>query len=738
MLRVRSATFTMGIIFLCCVGPVLGRVDLLPTLRYVTWCVLWWAIGMVLVRRFNRVSSLDGFTTWAMGGAAGIVGQLLNWAVWQLFGLPQLTSLGLVLSLLAAGAIYLRGRHTDPARARRDNSPTDGVLITFVLTFTWIVYSFVSFARSQHTPPGVGAAYQDMWWHLGLVGELKHALIPQVPQAAVGQLNYHWLSDAYIAGGVLGAHVDAVPATFGLWFLPVVAVTLGLLYVAARQLSGSWTAGVFAGWFLAAPAAMSFLGWTKVGPSDPFLWLSPSQVFGLMFTLLALIQFIPILRTGRTTLRMLPVLVLTVVLCAGAKSSILPVFLGGAVVCFVFFIRNRAIRRGAVWILGLCLIGLAAALPFFAGGSAGSKLRLFSSLRSTSVYINATHAPKTFDHGPFVPVGLLTGTGALVATTVLVAMILQYGYALTAATLGVQWRRDPLPTFLAASFLASLAAFQVIDHTGKSQGYFPLGALPLIALLAGWGSANLWHRERNAKTVRLIGGAVAGTVVILLFHWATGHVAPRTRIAVTMVLAVVAFAAVLAVLAYLQRASAALALGLVIGLSTVVPAWEGAIAKGSKLNSHVEAFSSMMVLPSESSSARWLRHASGKNDLVATNVHCRWVKAATNCDARAFWVSGLTERRMLMESWGYTDAAQKNAGVNGLPATQQPFGDQETSVLNERAFYAPTQQVFDELKARGVKWLYADARVRPLSKDIGRYATAVHSSGPVTIYRLGS
>ncbi len=106
----------------------------------------------------------------------------------------------------------------------------------------------------------------------------------------------------------------------------------------------------------------------------------------------------------------------------------------------------------------------------------------------------------------------------------------------------------------------------------------------------------------------------------------------------------------------------------------------------------------------------WIAANIPENALLATNVHCRPVPTWEGCDARAFWVSGLGGRRVLIEGWAYTVPAREAHGVNGVSSRSQPFFDEELFELNEAAFREPTRKGLQELRDRGVTYLVADGR----------------------------
>lgn len=746
VLNRRNAPAFVILLVVMFAAPVLVDVTWAAALRYAAWSALWWAFGYLVVAKHTA----GGLERATIGALVGMAVQLANWCLWQLIGAPSLTVVGGVVALVVG--VLLHCRAGSPSRpspqghepnsvpesvADASGAPT-GSLWLLVASTSWLGWLLVGFSRHQTRPPGPSTMYQDLYWHLGIVAELKRAVLPTVPQAEVlGQLNYHWLSNAYMASGSLGSFTSTSDVALRLWYLPVVALVLASCLVVGRRLSGTWVAGNVAVVLLVVPSAILPFAWKgATGPTSPFVWASPSQIFGLAFTLGATWLFVPVLRGARPTKRGLALLVAAAFLCAGSKSSILPTFLCGALAVGVLFIRRAAIRRGAAVVAGVCLVGIALAMPLFAGGSAGSKIRLFSSFRREVAYKDYVHLPTAFDHGPFVMPYIATGGGFLLVTGLALALLAQYGYVATSLLLGRVWTKDPMPTFLAASFVASLAAYLLIDHTGASQGYFPLGALPLLAVLAGWGVSVVWERCRTARW-RLVGsGFVIGGAALLLLRWASGTAKPE-RDSIPVAVFTVAVAALVLVGAALMigRRSPLVGIGVLLGAALTFPAYTVVKNAGGSPFTPVSNDAPWTVSADETAAAAWVREHSGQTDVVATNVHCR-VARTSECDARAFWVSALTERRAFIESWGYSDPAQRQAGRHGLRATSQPFEDRELFALNEKVFHDPDRATVEQLQRRGVRWLYADTAASDVSPDLADYADAVHHSGTVTVYRL--
>lgn len=105
---------------------------------------------------------------------------------------------------------------------------------------------------------------------------------------------------------------------------------------------------------------------------------------------------------------------------------------------------------------------------------------------------------------------------------------------------------------------------------------------------------------------------------------------------------------------------------------------------------------------------RWVARYTPADTMVATNVHCLYLRTEPMCDARSFWVSGLGQRRVLLEGWAYTEDAHKLHGVNGRSSRVQPFSDPALLKLNDSAFTAPTKEGLAELYRHGVRFLFAN------------------------------
>jgi hypothetical protein len=340
-------------------------------------------------------------------------------------------------------------------------------------------------------------------------------------------------------------------------------------------------------------------------------------------------------------------------------------------------------------------------------------------------------------------------------------LLLQYVWAMTGmALLRRDTRGDPAAWLLAGGLVSGLSAMLLIDHPSAGQLYFARTALPLGAVLAGWGLAAAVRAAAGPvdpagaaarwRIVALLAvGASAGIGAVLLgARWGSGPSSaadiPAALSAPLLVLGV-ALAVGCAgwlVLARISRfglaggGSAVLAAAVLAGCLTYGP-HNSLRSVRAALTGPTRPLGPHAVSAGETEAALWLRQHAGEEDVVATNVHCIDFRTRPYCDSRAFWVSALSERLVLVEGWGYTDEAQAAHGRNGRSYHNQPFDDPALLALNDGAFTDPTPAALARLRDRhGVRWLFADRRAGPVSPLLARYAQLRHTSGDGSVFQL--
>jgi hypothetical protein len=137
----------------------------------------------------------------------------------------------------------------------------------------------------------------------------------------------------------------------------------------------------------------------------------------------------------------------------------------------------------------------------------------------------------------------------------------------------------------------------------------------------------------------------------------------------------------------------------------------------------------------------WLREHSSADDLVATTVHS-WLDGSDVGGTRQFWISGYTERRILVEGWAYippeavgVPSTDANNASNGIPT----FWDQDRLRLNDEVFARPTAANVHELQQKyGVKWLFAQKGRRVNLRKLADLTDLRKSTPYYNVYELRS
>jgi hypothetical protein len=121
---------------------------------------------------------------------------------------------------------------------------------------------------------------------------------------------------------------------------------------------------------------------------------------------------------------------------------------------------------------------------------------------------------------------------------------------------------------------------------------------------------------------------------------------------------------------------------------------------------------------------------------VATNAHCL-VVTVERCTNLHFSFAAYTERRMLVEGWGFTTTAHVRAAELRTWVGFVPYWRPDVLAANDAAFTSPTTETVRHLRDRyGVRWLFADESQPGYSARLGEFATLRYRSGSCAIYEL--
>jgi hypothetical protein len=488
--------------------------------------------------------------------------------------------------------------------------------------------------------------------------------------------------------------------------------------------------------------------WAGAPVFDPQIlsstWISPTNLFGLALFAAVIVVLMDVLATDRRPARgEWLLLALLIGGIAGAKASLVPMLIVGLVLAVAgAVLTGRRLVRPPGVALVMATIALAVAAVVLFRGTTGGLVIGLDSLRS-------------------LPVVALPGGGdargvtalALVVAGLLVALLL-WSF-LWAGAYGLLGRHpspidDPRILLLLGICAAALGAVIVFSYPGLSQVYYLRGAAGAFGLLTAAGVAAMLpapSRDHELTGALVMTAIVGGGSVLLI-----GAVGPAAA-------PILSEAGLLGVLAAILLPIAALIGVVAVGyalihrVTTKRPRLRG--ARGILLVALVMGFSlpnvalliaapfspartSGETIPAHAiTAARWLRDNSASSDIVATNLHCLpRGETVARCDARHFWVSALSERRILVEGWAYTTLATAYGTEHRVSDRTVPFWDQSALAANDAAFEAPSVARLETLRDRyGVRWLFADLS-RGASEALGDVADLRHRDGAFAVYEL--
>ncbi|MEP7332753.1 MAG: hypothetical protein ABI692_11745 [Terracoccus sp.] len=476
------------------------------------WSVL--APG-VLVHRALRGRPTSLVADLALGGATGLVLQLIAWASFTTLHVGSWLILWPLAVVVPFAAVPRLRRHWTLRPHERTVHPVAAwlVVLAFLLPFFGLA---VDIFGGADLPPAANAWYPDDLWHLALSAELMRSVPPDIPQLAGNTFFYHWFSNAHIAAMTWTTGLD-LPVVFArLWMPPILALSVGVIFAVGEQLTRrTWPGAVAA--LLMATAASVFPSWFTLAGFTPFAIHSPSQIFSLPIIALALHLLIEGLRHERFGRGSWTVLALALVGASGAKSSVLPVLLCGIVLTLVVAVlvhRDMVLRL--LGILGLSVAVLVSTSLLTAGASGGVTLQLFSTVRSSQPWVAMTGTGS-----PFSTAAVLPGVDQAGAVVMLGLILVSWaiGYAWMLPGLRALGRRDLSGWLLLGVGLGGWAAMMVLSQDGMSQVYFMSGAVIALHPLAAWGLALAWDtaRSRAHRRPALLAAAVgAGLAAPLL------------------------------------------------------------------------------------------------------------------------------------------------------------------------------------------------------------------------------
>jgi hypothetical protein len=713
----------------------------------------------------------------AAGAALGYALETLTYIAARAVGAPLLV---LLFPLLTVGAFLavpaLRGHwkgSPDPA----DRTPwwlawtLSGIL--GVLLFRAIR----GFQSHLVTWPFNGVYDPDPAFHLAIIGDARHHMPPVTPWVAGEPMLYHWFVYAEMAATSWVTGVQPVVLLNRLSLLPMIAAFVVLIGAVARTLTGRWWAAALAPaatFFALSPNPYewrlrdSWFGFSAFDDGSVFTmvtWTSPTQTFGITIFAAAMLVLLDLLRADRPWRAELPRWVLLSVLFAtltGAKATLLPMLVAALLgVIAVRLLFNRRLDRPAVIATGLAGLGfLFAQLVLYRGANLGLSLDPLAAERMFSASV-------ANDTGYSTATSPLHRVALIAALNVLCWLIIWGGVGVLARK-----RRflEPGVLLLLGLGAVGIAMFLLLGHVGGAQGYFISSARPYLMIAVVVGLARLLdERVTRRSALLLFGAAAVGVLAVYVTRLKGGPYIPRAdhgyrHLAWVLVypygVLVAGFllagaALVVAVRRGLFDRRLAVALLIVLGLGTTLPSTadllQVMVDKGRSEGWRRSPDQSYLypndttgegaMFPRDSVTVGfWLRDHSDPDALVATNVHCLWdpdPKPGNPCDNRHFSLAAVSERRMLVEGWGYVSNAYRAADKAGVPLWFAPFWDERLLADNDAAFAAPSAETVGRLRDRyGVTWLFVDETRSTVGADLPRFATLRFRSGTSAVYEI--
>ncbi len=706
-----TALFTFGLLL----NYDVGAVDLLA---YALYLAVGISLPGVFAWRLLLTRLHDGETngpTWfedvSLGTIFGFGLQLPIYLLGVWIGFPLLI-VALPIVAIAVSASPLGWRTWSLPTGSLDVRAAWALALTSIYGLCWLgrnIFAVRSLDLPTNRPPSI-----DETFHHALISETAHRFPPQIPFLLDTRLDYHWFVHAQIATSGHATGID--PITMLREVMPAVSLVLGVLglgAVALRLTRHPLAAAV-------APALLVFGAYQLMGPHydayqyyEPYLSRrfvsSPSQSYGVVISMPALMLILEVLRPGKRAGPMTWVaLTLALFALSGAKATFMPVFLCGALAAWVLtLVFARRIDRTLSLLIGLLVVVNAfAQFVLFGGQGGGLAIDPFATVRAA---LGSDHIGRN-------PVSIA------VMSLVLLTGWLLYGVGAFGLIKADRWR-DPRAIWLVFSIPAGIGVAFVLYRSGLSQLWFQRTVAELVVLLSAWG-LSLLIPSASRRQAWTYAGVAAGAGLVAFGISSLSESRRKVIIDATLwsLVATVVFpivvVAVLAVVGLVLKrrtdssgghrwSASALCVCAILGLGSM-----NVYALGYDTvtqRARPQPLYPPLWARGGVTAAEYLDKHSSVHDIVATNIHCARPKAP-ECDNRNFWVSASTERRIVIEGWGYTATTNDNFVV-GEANSLIPPPDPERLRLNDAAFRKPSKRTVQALvDAYDPSWLFVSKK----------------------------
>jgi len=741
--RVLAHVPTVVAVVACAAILVRYGTPLVSVALFAAYAVLLGVPGTLMWRlTFGRKSLLEDV---AAGLAIGLAVEALAALALSPLGLADWSWLWSPLVTAAvAVAPRLRHRASGGWQERQSAPATWAVAAGSVVAVLWLAAtSFGSEPIATVIAPG-GAALAmpetpsfDLAFQQALAAGIDRFWPPVYPYLYDEPLHYHFFLYEIVANVRAVTGVEVAWVLYRLVPAGLLVVSVLLAAVLARRLARSTRA---AGWGAvvgvlasnawptarAMPPSLTQSRWGDFSPGllnfsvlrSPTQTLGVVLVFGLLLTAAAVLAPGP----GRSPIGGWGVAILLGAAAAGAKVTALPVLLAGLAVAALAPWSARVMRRRALLLAALLAGCFVWALSVIYRSDAGS-LHLVS--------------PHLSNFWPVIQYLGVDSEGAS-RWAAITLTVLTGGAALAGVVLLPRRAfRDPRFALLAGTSVAGGAATLLLQQNGSSEIYFLYSAWPAVVALAAWGlGAARWPWRvgvlvvAGITTTVLVQRLVARRAGAGPVEWKADLVVPGVvLVAVWLGIAVAVAARSRGEL----RAGVAIAAVAVLAVGAAFAVRATDVVESAATLARPAAYwneSGTVVGADARNAAAIVRTASPPTAVVATNAHCAEVLPAGRCRSFHFWISALTERRVVVEGWGYPEKSSDTTPYS-------PFWNQDRLKLNDRVFDDADAGALQQLVADyDVQWLFVDRTVAPENPALRNIADLVVDTPDAALYRV--
>ncbi|GAA1518167.1 hypothetical protein GCM10009827_036590 [Dactylosporangium maewongense] len=636
-----------------------------------------------------------------------------------------------------------------------------------LVLFYWSIIRF--FRTHGLVEPGSLSPDIDSPFHLALLGDAKHHMPLASPWLPEQPVLYHWFVYAEMASTSWITGIEPEVLLLRLSPLPMILGLLVLMAVLGKRLTGQWWCGAAAvviTFFVLTPTPYQWPlnTWFSAYGTNVYedgsslraqLWTSPTQTFGaILFAALVLVLVDVLTESNRKRWLLVALLMAAI---TGGKATFLPMLLAGVLlVIAVRLLVRRQVRPPALIVAGVAFLALLFAQFVLFGGAA------------QGLAIDPLHFAQ-ISGAPFTAKFAVPGQAGLLRLLLVAAITVACWACIWPGLVGLTrfvWRRRPdlqipaEPVVLVLGIgLSGIGALFVFGHEGGAEGWFMVSGRPYLSLAAVVGLAMI--TPSGVPTRRMLtwvyGAIAVGAASLIVIHqlgqtWVptAARAGSSAKSAFYLVWPYAAVFGLLGIAVLLVIRSSFPAKGTV-----VVSLLAGVCLVTTPLHLHETTRQAedtgwrdinqyQQFIPAGTMQAgRWLRDHSGPDDLVATNAHC-FVLAGENptqCDNRHFAFAAYSERRFLIEGWGFTSRAHEVAAEIGVNDVVVPYWNQQLLSDNDAAFISPSAATIDKLRDQyGVRWLFvleaSDPSAVSASPSLGEFAQLRHRAGKIAVYEI--